>query len=266
MRACFSKARRSKSPRVAAGTSASSHAALETRRGLTFHGGMLRSIDRDLWVAEQPLGFYGLQVGARMTVLRRPSSGGLLVHSPIAPTPELRAEVDAHGPVELLVAPNRWHHLFIGAWMEAYPQARAFAAPGLERKRRDLAFSGVIDDAPGPWAPDLEHVWWRGAPVMNEVVFFHRPSRTLVLTDAAHNFASGRPWLTRTVFRALGGYGRFTPIRPDRWLTKDRAASRASLERILAWDFDRVIVAHGDVLESGGQAALRSAYGWLLGG
>jgi hypothetical protein len=224
---------------------------------------MLRSIDRDLWVAEQPLNFYGLSVGARMTVVRR-ANGGLLVHSPITPSAELRAQVDALGPVELLVAPNRWHHLFIGAWMAAYPQARAFAAPGLERKRRDVAFHGVVDDAPGPWAPDVEHACWRGSPVMGEVVFLHRASRTLVLTDAAHNFASGRPWWTRTVFRALGGYGGFKTIASDRWLTKDRGASRASLERILAWDFDRVIVSHGDVLESGGRDALRTAYAWLL--
>jgi hypothetical protein len=198
-----------------------------------------------------------------MTVARC-ASGGLLLHSPIAPTTELRAAVDALGPVESLVAPNRWHHLYIGAWMNAYPNARAFAAPGLERKRRDIAFHGVLDDAPGPWAPDLEHVPWRGAPVMSEVVFFHRASRTLVLTDAAHNFASGRPWFTRTVFRALGGYGGFRSTRPDRWLTKDRAAARASLERVLAWDFDRVIVSHGDVLDGGGRDALRAAYAWLL--
>ena len=38
----------------------------------------------------------------------------------------------------------------------------------------------------------------------------------------------------------------------------------ASLERILSWDFDRVVVAHGDVLEHGGRDALRHGYRWLL--
>jgi hypothetical protein len=59
-------------------------------------------------------------------------------------------------------------------------------------------------------------------------------------------------------------YGRFGPSKLDPLLIRDREAARDSLERILAWDFDRVVVAHGDVLENGGHAALREGYAWLL--
>jgi glyoxylase-like metal-dependent hydrolase (beta-lactamase superfamily II) len=62
----------------------------------------------------------------------------------------------------------------------------------------------------------------------------------------------------------LGSYRRFGPSRFDPLLIRDRAAARLSLERILAWDFDRVILAHGDVVERGGRAALREGYAWLL--
>jgi hypothetical protein len=56
----------------------------------------------------------------------------------------------------------------------------------------------------------------------------------------------------------------FGPTYLERLLVRDRAAARRSLERILAWDFERVVVAHGAVLESGGREALRAAYTWLL--
>ena len=62
----------------------------------------------------------------------------------------------------------------------------------------------------------------------------------------------------------LRSYGRFGPSTLDPWLIRDRSAARQSLERILAWDFDRVVVAHGDVLERGGREALRAGYAWLL--
>jgi hypothetical protein len=47
-------------------------------------------------------------------------------------------------------------------------------------------------------------------------------------------------------------------------LIRDHRAARQSLERILGWDFDRIVVAHGDVLSSGGRETLREGYAWLL--
>lgn len=84
---------------------------------------MLTPIADDLWVQDQPLRFLGLQVGARMTVIRT-ADGGLFVHSPLRPDEVLFRAVDAIGPVRAIVAPNRFHHLFIGPWAERYPASR----------------------------------------------------------------------------------------------------------------------------------------------
>jgi hypothetical protein len=73
-----------------------------------------------------------------------------------------------------------------------------------------------------------------------------------------------RMTVIRLVTKMLRSYGRFGPSSLDPFLIRDRSAARRSLERILAWDFDRVVVAHGDVLESGGPDALRAGYAWLL--
>jgi hypothetical protein len=200
-----------------------------------------------------------------MSVVRL-GAGQLFVHSPIALGPQLRAEVDALGTVRYLVAPNRYHHLFIQQWLSAYPQAQAFAAPGLPEKRPDIAFAGVLDDSAAPWAPDVLHAQWQGAPQLNEVHFLHQPTRTLIMTDAVHNFGDERAVSTRAFFALLGGSAGFRTTMIDRLINRDRVAARASLERLLRWPFERVIMAHGEILERGGQAALADAYRWLRPG
>jgi hypothetical protein len=227
---------------------------------------MLRRLAPDLWVIERPLRFAGLEVGTRMVVIAL-EDGSLLLHSPIHPDPDLREELDALGPVRFAVAPNRFHHLFMADFVSAYPALQCFCAPGLERKRSDIAWDGILgDQAPEAWAGQLDQILFRGFPLANEVLFFHRSSRTLLAADLVYNVGAEAAALTRLFFRLLGGYGRFGPTRIERLMIRDRAAARASLERILEWDFERVILAHGELLDRGGPAALRAGYAWLLDG
>ena len=224
----------------------------------------LRKLAEALWVADRPQRFYGLEVGTRMTVMRL-ADGSLLLHSPVELDAGLRRGLDAIGPVRFAVAPNRVHHLYAGKVAEAYPGARLWVGPGLERKRPDLVFADVLgDEAPAEWKGQVDQVFFRGRPYENEVVFCHRASRTLILCDLAFNFGPRAAAATRLLMRLIRSYGRFGPSKLDPLLIRDRRAARESLERILAWDFDRVVVAHGDVLESGGHEALRRGYAWLL--
>ena len=227
---------------------------------------MLRKLAENLWVEERSQRFYGLEVGTRMTVMRL-ADGSLLLHSPVSLDPQLRRELDSLGAVRYAVAPNRFHHLYAGEVTKAYPEARLWLAPGVERKRPDLEFVDVLgDEAPEEWHDEVAQIFFRGRPFENEVTFLHRPSRTLVLCDLAFNFGPHAPPATRLLLRLVGGYGRFGPSRLDPILIRDRPAARQSFERILAWDFDRVVIAHGEVLEAGGPTALRVGYDWLLAG
>ena len=224
----------------------------------------LRPLADDLWTASQPLRFFGAQIGARMTVVRLPG-GELFLHAPIDPTPALRDAVAALGPVRHAVAPNRMHHLFVGRWAEAAPDVRIHVAPGLLEKRPDLAGAAELGDAPDPaWAGTLDQAFVRGMPMANEVAFLHRPSRTLLLCDLAFNLAPSQPRLTRLLMRAIGVRESLSTSLLERLITRDRAAMRTSLERLLAWDFDRVVVAHREVVETGGREELRQAWAWLL--
>jgi hypothetical protein len=224
---------------------------------------MLRALAPELWVTERPLRFGGLEIGTRMTVVRL-AGGELFLHSPVSPDAGLRTELDELGRVRFVVAPNKMHHLFAREYREAWPDVELYCAPGLEKKRADIAWSAVLgEEAPEAWRGQLEQTLFQGFPIANEVDFFHPPTRTLIVTDIAFHVGEESPALTRLGFRLLGAYKRFGPSLLERILIRDRAAARASLDRILAWDFDRVTVTHGAVLEHGGREALRKSYEWL---
>jgi hypothetical protein len=222
----------------------------------------LQALDTDLWVASRPLRLWVGDVGCRMTAIRL-LDGEVWLHSPVPLDAETRAAVDAIGPVRWLVGPNKFHHFYLGDWARAYPAAAVCGAPGLPAKRRDLHFNHELTPgAPPPWGDDISLRCFRGAPLLNEVVFHHPRSRTLIFTDLSFNVPARRD--APLFLRLVGVVGRFGPSRLVRLGIRDRKAARASLERILDWEFERVIVSHGEVLEHDGRAAVEKAFARFL--
>lgn len=224
----------------------------------------LRQLDRDLLVLDHPLRVGGLELGTR-TSLVRTQGGGLLVHSPGPLAEGVQAEIEKLGPVRALVAPNCLHHMFLVENAAAFPDARVFGPPGVAAKQPRVRFEAPLGDtAPEAFAGELETHRVRGASSLQEIACFHPRSRTLLLTDLAFHVRRSSHLVTRLFMRANGAYGRFGPTRIFRYrVLDDRAALRESLERILAWDFERVVVAHGCVLERGGREAFRAAFEWV---
>ncbi len=230
---------------------------------------MLREFGPGIWVCEGPVVpfIFGFPYPTRMAVIKL-SSGGLFVWSPVALSAALRGEVDALGPVRHLVSPNLLHHLFLGEWKSAYPDARLYASPGLRKRRKDLAFDAELGDAPDPdWAGDIDQVLVHGSLVMTEAEFFHRASGTAIFADLIENlppdwFKGWRGFLAR-----LDGIAAPNPGAPREWRASfiDRGAAHEALERILAWPIERVLIAHGEPASVNGAAFVREAFGWLLG-
>ncbi len=163
-----------------------------------------------------------------------------------------------------VIAPSLVHHLFVGDYRTAYPSARLFAAPGLPDKRRDLKFDEVLgDSAPPEWGGVLDLHLFRGAPRLNEIVLAHPASRTLILTDLVFNVVSPPSGRARLFLGIVGAAGCFGPHRLVKLLIRDRRAARDSIDRILAWDFERITVTHGEVLEHGGKERLKGAFAFL---
>ncbi len=216
----------------------------------------LRPIADELWEATDDIRLPGgVWFPVRMTIIR--SQGELTLWSPIAIDDALAEELAALGPVTNLVAPNCFHHLYLEDARERYPEATLLGAPGLAAKRSDIAFDGeLMAETRG----GLELIATEGVPKMNEVVALHRPTGTLIVTDLVFHVLKARGLMSWFTFRVVAGtLGRCGQSRLLRWWTADREAFAASLESILARDFDRLVMAHGEVIESGGHAALSEA-------
>jgi hypothetical protein len=225
---------------------------------------MLEEISPDrMWITKSPLRFYGVEMGTRMSVCRL-SDGDLWVHSPLKLDRELRAALDSLGQVRHVVSPNKLHHLFMDYYAVAYPYARIYASPGLARKRPDLPFHATLQDRPEPeWGRYLDQMIFRGNAFMEEVIFLHRQSRTLILADLLESAHPDSPPLMRLFGRLFGIYEKPGPPLDMKLLFRDRAAARASLERVLSWDFDRISLAHGHLIETDGKRILREAYSFI---
>ncbi len=223
---------------------------------------VLEPFGDQIWTAPRPMRFWGIETGTRMTVIRL-DDGGLFVHSPVALDPPTRTAVAGLGLVKVIVAPSRFHHLFVPAWREAWPEALLCACPGLEQKRSDISWDRVLGNVPeGTWRGQLDQVFFSARSLENEVVFFHPRSHTLVCADMVFHLASHPSPLTRVVAWLLGN-GQPGATFLERLLIRDRREARAQIDRILAWDFDRILLAHGEPIREGGRQVVRRAYAWL---
>jgi Domain of unknown function (DUF4336) len=227
---------------------------------------MLTAVDRDVWIAEGPtVSFFGFPYPTRMALVRL-ANGELWVWSPIDVNDELKREVAALGPVRHVVSPNKLHHLFLSAWAQAWPEAKLYASPGLVRKRADLRFAAELGDEPDPaWARDIDQVIFRGSFAMEEVVFFHRSSRSALITDLVQKFEPSmlrgwRRWLMQ--LDGMVGPGGSTP-REWRLSFWNREAARRALRKALAWNPERLIIAHGTWVPENGREILRRSLAWL---
>lgn len=203
----------------------------------------------------------GAHLPLRMTVLRDDS--GLLLVSPIAIDSALAAEIAKLGDVHTLVGPNRLHYQHLEAAQRRYPKARLLGAPGLAEKCPTLTFDGVIEA--GQLSEAIEVLAIEGADKLSERVLWHRPSRTLVVTDCVFNIpgASGMAWF---ILKFLSGtLGRFEQSRLIRSMTNDRLATARSVEAILGWPIERVVMAHGEVAEGDVVERLRAGLWWWRG-
>ncbi len=218
-----------------------------------------------VWLKRYAVRFAAMDISARLTLLRL-RDGSLLAHSPCPIDAKLEAEVETIGPLRHIVAPGDYHYFHVADWQEAFPEATTWICPGVERKLPDLRFDWILGDrSPAEWQDEIDQVLVRGTRFMVEVAFFHRASRTLVLTDLVENIGDDTPGASdrhlrfwwKVVFRM---WNRPRPAPEYQMGWRDKAAARESLERILAWNFERVVLAHGDCIDVDAKARLQEAW------
>ena len=232
---------------------------------------MLRQIDNHIWIAQQPFKFLGIEVGTRMTVIKL-LNGSLVVISPIEISSAIQEQLSNIGTVRYIVAPNLFHYLYLKRCQQIYPQAQTIAPPGLAAKKPNLRIDRVFTRDRIEFDSELEFVWFEGfrvfmppqVKIINEIVFYHSASKTLIITDSAFNFDRSFPLVTQLAARVLGSYEVLKPYLLDKIASQDKQKLKQSIDKILAWDFQRVIMAHGTIVEREAKAKLTAGYQWLL--
>ncbi|MEM7317947.1 MAG: DUF4336 domain-containing protein [Pseudomonadota bacterium] len=217
-----------------------------------------------IWTVDYPVHYSGLDFSARMSVIRLPD-GRLMLHSPCEIDAALSARLNALGAVAFIVAPGSYHYFHIPSAQAAFPDAETWICPGIERKRPDLQFDGFLSDTcPPAWADSFEQCLVRGTRFMWEVAFLHKPSKTLILVDLIENIGDSTPgtdWKLKLWWKGVFHMWNTPKPAPEYQLGwKDRQAARASLRRILDWDFTRIIISHGDNIETDAKAVARTAW------
>ena len=233
----------------------------------------LKPVCEDVWVVDGP----GIEFGppiikmtfpTRMTILRL-NKQDLFIHSPTELTADLKAAVEEVGVPRWIIGPNKIHYWWIGAWHHAFPSATVYLAPGIvERAGERITFPHLPLDARSgyPWDSEITTLLIGGS-FMTEVEVFHRPSRTLILTDLIENFEPRKlTWWGRLLTK-LGGVSDPDGQMPrDMRLTfrNERQALKQAVEEMIAWEPERVIFSHGRWYQANGTQELQRAFRWLL--
>jgi len=227
---------------------------------------MLKEFGPSLYLADGPIvPFFGFPYPTRMAVARL-SDGCVWVWSPVALTEELADEVQAIGSVRHIVSPNKIHHLFLNEWAARWPDARLYAPPGLARKRPGLQFDGELTDEPSPaWAADIDQVVFRGSFALEEVVFFHRASSTAIIGDLIQRHPESKMSGWKGMLMRLDGLVGERGSTPREWRASflRRGPARIALKKLLGWNAERLLIAHGKCAETGAAQIIASALSWI---
>jgi hypothetical protein len=231
---------------------------------------MLETVFDDVWLVEGELvNFHEFPYPTRSVVVRL-AQNQLWVWSPVRLTSQLRGKIDGLGEVRHLVSPNKIHHLYLADWQAAYPEALLWGPKSTIDKRRDLTFQEALTDTPPPdWLGAFDQAWFSGSPFMDEIVFYHHRSQTVIMADLSENFGdhflrtNWRPWQAwvARIWGIVEGRG-YAPLE---WRLSffDRRGTRAARDQVLSWKAERVIMAHGEWQKSDGHHYLDQALGWI---
>lgn len=236
---------------------------------------VLKAVADNIWLADGPtVSHYGLPYPTRMTIIRL-ENGGIWLHSPVAFRPQLLAQIQQLGPIQHLVAPNWLHYAYLQEWQQACPEALVWLTPAVQNRalsrhltlQADYTLGFSVDSAAATkWPVEVRTLLVSAGAVRQETVFFHRPSKTLLLSDLIENFELEKcPLWSRPLFLLAGN------VDPDgkapldlRWSFRHgKGTLRRAVLQMLAWQPTRLLMTHGRWYPDHAMAELLRAFRWV---
>ncbi len=202
-----------------------------------------------------------MQIGTRMTIIKL-KNDKLFLHSPTKLNSKLIEQIDNLGTVAFIVSPNKLHHLFLNSYVKQYPNAIFYATRDLIKKRKDIYFNESIQDQPSKeWSDELDQMIFKGCAFMEEVFFFHKASKTLIVTDFIQSMHPHHNFFERIIGRIGGVYNNPSPPRDLRFMFYlDRKNTRQSIQRVNQWNYDKIIIAHGKLITKNAKEVFNNAF------
>lgn len=154
--------------------------------------------------------------------------------------------------IDEIVANNGFHNAGVPKAKDHFVSARVWGVPGSPHPN-------ILSDSEWPFQEELPMVMIEGFPRINEAVFIHRKSRTLLVADLCFNLLHAQGLGARLILSVFGTYRRFGMSRLLLPLLKDRAAAQKSIERLFSFDFENIVMAHGDPIFGGAKEKLRAS-------
>jgi len=220
-------------------------------------------IPDQIWLLDYPVKYAGCRFNARMSIVRL-ANDALMLHSPCDMDDAIANAISGLGAVSCIVAPGSFHHMYVAKAQSRFPAAQTYLCPGVERKVPGLRFDWILGDRPPmEWGGTMDQVLIRGCRFMWEVAMLHKPSKTLLLVDAIENFTDKTAdvgWQVKAWFKLFGMWNVPKPAPEYRLGWSDKIAARSSLEKILAWDFDSIVLSHGDNITENAKEQARRAW------
>lgn len=176
--------------------------------------------------------------------------------SPVGTPEELEA---CRGKQVILVEPSLLHHKRLARAAQILEPDEIWGPEGFGEKLPEFKNARAFGVDPWPHDDALSFTVIEGAPRRNEVVFYHQPSRTIYTADLAFAIMEPKGSISPIALRMMGIYKRFAVAKMWTKWVKDKAAFQRSIDRVLAWPFERIAVAHGDVVEGNARQKLFAA-------
>jgi hypothetical protein len=212
-----------------------------------------------------PVRMLGVPLPTRM-ILVKLADGSLWLNSPVSVAIQVLDRIKASGPVRYLVAPTKMHVWRLEEWHTLFPEAELWIPQDSQNESKRLPFACILGGLLSPgWANDLDELVFKGNLFLQEVFFLHKRSSTLIVADFIQNHAieKGRPllnalWKVGGVAYPHGG----VPLDIRLSLT-GRTLARRSLNKLLSWEFDKLIIAHGVCIRKDAKSFVERAFRWL---